>query len=203
MKKRIDVAGVVSVACLALLFGLVVFQLWAALVDFRADRSKEVEEATKAAIVEEAEEPVVEPEVVPTYFDVPLDRDLQDHIFAECEKYDVDPALVVAMIQKESTFRVDAIGDSGNSLGLMQIQPRWHRERMDILGCDDLLDPYQNVTCGITIIDELLEKGRGLEWALMCYNGGAKYANEKVANGVVTEYVHKVYEYRDALTMVV
>lgn len=179
------------------------FGLWLWLGYLSGVRHVEKQRAEEAEV--EVVEPVVEEievEEAPRYFDVPLDRDLQDHIFAESEKYNVDPALIVAMIQKESTFNAGAIGDSGNSLGLMQIQPRWHRERMDILGCHDLLDPYQNVTVGITIISELIEKDRGLEWALMCYNGGSPYANEKVAAGIVTDYVKLVYQYRDALTMV-
>lgn len=91
----------------------------------------------KIAIIEEVaeiEEPVVEEEKV-LYFDVPLDRDLQDHIFKVCEDYGIDPAIVIAIIEKESTYRAYAIGDSGRSIGLMQIQPRWHKDRMKRLGC--------------------------------------------------------------------
>lgn len=134
--------------------------------------------------------PAQEPEVVTIarYFDVPLDLELQDHIVTVCEEYQVDPSIIVAMIERESTFRTDAIGDSGNSLGLMQIQPRWHKERMDRLGCDDLLDPYQNVMVGIDYISELIEMGRGMSWALMAYNGGPSYANKMVAAGEVSGY---------------
>lgn len=139
------------------------------------------------------EEPVIE-EVVPTveYFDVPLDESLQDHIFAECEKYDVEPALVVAMIQRESRFDADVIGDSGRSFGLMQIQKRWHSERMEKLGCTDLLDPYQNVTVGIDFLAELIGSGKGVEWALMAYNGGPSYANRLRGEGRVSDYASGV-----------
>lgn len=129
-----------------------------------------------------------------SYFDVPLDHKLQDHIFALCEEKCIDPAIIIAMIDKESKFDIDIIGDKGKSYGLMQIQPRWHKERMEELGVTDLLDPYQNVTVGIDILAELLESGESLEWALMAYNGGHSYANRLESEGRLSTYASTVIE---------
>lgn len=126
------------------------------------------------------------------YFDIPLDENLQDHIFALCEEAGIDPEVVIAMIKAESNFEADIIGDRGNAFGLMQIWPKWHKARMDRLGCTDLLDPYQNVTVGVDILKELLGRGKGMEWALMAYNAGWKCANEYDERGAVTVYVTKV-----------
>ena len=77
----------------------------------------------------------------------------------------------------------------------MQVQERWHFDRIEELGVTDLLDPYQNVTVGIHFLEELIWLGGGsIEWALMAYNGGPVYANRKVEAGVVTEYVDIVME---------
>lgn len=122
---------------------------------------------------------------------VPLEEELQLHIAALCEEYHIQPELVLAVIEQESQYNPEAIGDSGNSLGLMQIQPYWHSKRMQQLGCDDLLDPYQNVTVGIDILAEKLAKG-STEWALMAYNGGNQYADALQARGVVSEYAEAV-----------
>jgi soluble lytic murein transglycosylase-like protein len=65
---------------------------------------------------------------------------------------------------------------------------------MDRLGCTDLLDPYQNVTVGIGLFGDLLSTGKGVEWALMAYNGGSVYADKKVAQGILTEYARNVLE---------
>lgn len=139
------------------------------------------------------EEPAIEIEENPvTYFDVPLDEELQDHIFAECERYGVEPSVVIAMIERESGFRESVIGDSGRSFGLMQIQKKWHSGRMEKLGCDDLLDPYQNVTVGIDFLAELIGSGKGVEWALMAYNGGPGYANRLRGEGRVSDYASGV-----------
>lgn len=142
----------------------------------------------------------VEPKTL--YYDVPLSEDLQDHIFELCEIHNIDPALVIAVIRRESNYKASAIGDKGNSLGLMQIQPRWHQERMDRLNCPDLLDPYQNVTVGIDILSDLFDSGKSVEWVLMAYNGGRAYANRNWNAGVVSTYANKVLNIRDNLKLV-
>lgn len=133
------------------------------------------------------------------YFDVPLDKDLQNHIMDICEERNIDPRVAFAMIKCESGFRAEATGDSGNSLGLMQIQPRWHYARMERLGCDNLLDPYQNVTVGLDLFGDLLKHYGNVEHALMAYNGGGSYANEMIAAGRVSTYAARVLECAESL----
>lgn len=128
------------------------------------------------------------------YFDVPLSEELQDHIFAECEKHDISPALVIAMIERESSFRASVKGDDGCSMGLMQIQKKWHEERMQKLGCDDLLDPFQNVTVGVDFLAELMNIHEDLYWVLMAYNGGFKYANKRMEEGNISTYAFEIVE---------
>lgn len=139
----------------------------------------------------------VEPSRV--YFDVPLDKDLQNHIMDICEERNIDPRVAFAMIKCESGFRAEATGDSGNSLGLMQIQPRWHYARMEKLGCDNLLDPYQNVTVGLDLFGDLLNHYGNVEHALMAYNGGGSYANEMIAAGQISTYALRVIECAEGL----
>lgn len=144
-----------------------------------------------AAVVVETEE--VEDQIpARTYFDVPLSTDIQDCIFEECEKYNVSPALVVAVIERESKCDLLALGDNGRSFGLMQIQPKWHLQRMVDLGCTDLLDPYQNIKVGVDYLAELQERNPNIYWVLMAYNGGAGYANNRAASGNISEYATSV-----------
>lgn len=160
-------------------------------VDIFEEESKEepVEEIETRSIVEPVEEEIVE-EV--KYFDIPLDEALQDHIFALCEASGVDVSVVLAMIDQESKFDINAVGDGGRALGLMQIHPRWHEARMNRLKCWDLMDPYQNMTVAVDLIAELAASGKGIEWVLMAYNGGEAYADRKVAAGEVSEYAVEV-----------
>lgn len=149
-----------------------------------APEKQTVIEAKALPVVESIPEPVEEPKL----YDVPLDKELQLHIIETCEAYEVDPAIVMAMIWRESRFHADSVGDGGNSLGLMQVQPRWHSGRMKKLGCEDLLDPYQNVVVGIDYLAESIDRYDGdIAKALVAYNAGHY-------NGTITEYAQDVLE---------
>lgn len=129
----------------------------------------------------EARQTAVELKAVPMeepvmMYDVPLDMELQLHIIQTCEEYHIDPAIVMAMIWRESGFRADAVGDNGNAFGLMQIWPYWHGGRMERLGCTVLLDPYQNVAVGIDYLAECVERYDGdVAKGLVAYNQGSYY----------------------------
>lgn len=165
--------------------------------------AQSVEETSAVAV--SAELPVTEAPQPPehTYFNVPMDHDLQDYIFDICEDYDVSPELIVSMIYHESRFHADSVAtsDSGCAYGLMQIMPRWHQARMERLGCSDLLDPYQNILVGVDLIAENIRSGRGVEWALMAYNGGSAYADRKASEGLVSDYAASVIDYANNLCM--
>lgn len=195
------VALIITVVLICCSFGLI----FANIEEIKSNDNEE-NLIVKTAILEHI--PDAEPNVVETvqiiaetapeevkvveYFDVPLDKELQDYIFKLCEEHNIEPALIIAMIEKESNYNASAIGDGGNSLGLMQIQPRWNQDRMDILDCQNLLDPFQNVAVGIDLLGELFSKGNSVEWVLMAYNGGQSYANRKISNGEVSTYAKTV-----------
>ena len=150
-------------------------------------------------IVQEVEKPVPvpEPEATPEpilIYDVPLDADLQLFIICECEKVNIDPAIVMAMAFCESSYDASATGDDGNSFGLLQVQPYWHQERMDKLGITDLFDPYQNVTVALDYLAEQLDRYDGdMAKALVAYNAGH-------FKGTVTTYAKNVLANSETLT---
>ena len=146
----------------------------------------------KVVEVESATEETTEPsteivESVPEriHFNVDLPEYLQDYIFDECERVGISPAVVVAIIERESNFDEYAIGDDGRSFGLMQIQPKWHIERMIALGCTDLFNPYENITVGIDYLVELYNRYGDINKALVAYNRGSY-------NGTITKYASDV-----------
>ena len=126
-------------------------------------------------------------------YDVPMSRDLQIHIIRLCEEKRIAPAIVFAMIWRESSFRASVIGDNGKSLGLMQVQPKWCMEEMQMLGCTNLLDPYQNVTVGVEILAEKLQWYNGdIAKAVTAYNAGHY-------TGAVSDYARDVLEMAERL----
>lgn len=115
----------------------------------------------------------VEPEPEIDIYPVNLDADLQRYIIETCEEYTINPSIIIAMCFYESSFNVDAIGDNGAGMGLMGINPRWCWPEMEKLNCPDMRDPYQNVTVGIDIFAQKLDKyDWNTEMALMSYNAG-------------------------------
>ena len=95
-----------------------------------------------------------------------------NHIDKIAKRYGLNPDIVKALIEEESGWVASAEGDNGNSIGLMQIQERWHKERLTRLGITNLYDPEQNVTVGCDILSELLNKYGNYEDALSVYNSG-------------------------------
>ena len=123
----------------------------------------------------EASDNIVEPEPEPEIdiYHVNLDADLQRYIIETCEEYMINPSIIIAMCFYESSFNADAIGDNGECMGLMGINPRWCWPEMEKLNCPDMRDPYQNVTVGIDIFAQKLAKYNwNTEMALMSYNAG-------------------------------
>lgn len=156
--------------------------------------------ATTAETTEYITEPTQEETVVtePTMplYDVPLNEELQVHIIETAEAHGIDPAIIMAMAKKESNYRANAMGDGGNSYGLLQVQLKWHKKRMEKLGCTDLLDPYQNVTVAVDYLAEQIDRyGGNLEKGLTAYNRG-HYA------GKVTKYAKSVIAIAERLAVV-
>ena len=154
------------------------------------EQTTTAEQPTTAIVEVEIVETVAEP----TYklCDIPLDEELQIWVFDYCKDKHINPYLVFAMCERESQYKADAVGDSGNSLGIMQIQPKWHQWRMDKLGLFDWMDATQNIMIGIDILLDLYSKNEDTAWVLMAYNGGVDYADRYYEAGNISEYAEGI-----------
>lgn len=159
------------------------------------ETSEEVEKPLAGAVEPENGIVEVEKDAVEFVEEATDEVELGEFIFHTATEYGVKPEIVMAIIEKESGWNASAAGDSGRSLGLMQIQPRWHQWRMDEIfgpGNGDWLNPYHNVAVGCHLLRDLYATGLSEEWVLMAYNGGYGYAHKKVAEGVVSDYARFV-----------
>lgn len=111
--------------------------------------------------------------------------EINDHIDKMAKWYGLNPDIVKAIIEEESGWCESAEGDNGNSIGLMQIQERWHKERMKRLGVTNLYDSEQNVTVGCDILSELLNKYGNYKDALSVYNSGNIYDGKQYAERIL------------------
>lgn len=103
--------------------------------------------------------------------DIPMDADHQKHLWDYCQEYYLPFELALAVIQKESAYDPEAVGDNGNSIGYMQIQPVWFQSEMDHLGITDVTDPINNLHLGCFILSTYVQ-AYDFENGLTQYNTG-------------------------------
>lgn len=98
----------------------------------------------------------------------------------------LDPLLIVAMMAVESSFNPFAESDVG-AQGLMQVIPRWHKDKIgEDAGDDALFDPLLNVQVGTQVLVEGLQRYGTLQAALQYYGGArndpeARYSKKVLA----------------------
>lgn len=122
--------------------------------------------------------------------DIPLTHEEQDWLQAACEEFGVPYALALGLIEKETAFR-NVVGDDGASTGYMQIQQKWHWDRMGRLGVTDLMEPNGNFKVGCDFLSELYERYQDWSLALTVYNMGHDPGYiTNYARGVMENYAH-------------
>ncbi|MCC5797285.1 MAG: lytic transglycosylase domain-containing protein [Methylophaga sp.] len=95
-------------------------------------------------------------------------RDYADIVRDMADKYQVDPALVRAVIHAESAFNARALSNKG-AQGLMQLMPGTARD----LGVDNAFDVRQNIEGGVKYLAQMLRQFDGdIRLATAAYNAG-------------------------------
>lgn len=133
------------------------------------------------------------PETTPTaklLESVPLDAETQATILELCGGDQDTFCAIMAIAWVESRFDTDAVGDNGVSIGMMQVNTRWHTGRMEALGVTDLTDPVQCAAVALDYIRELSE-GYGFGWITdhslyMAYNMGPGNARAAIDSGTTS-----------------
>jgi soluble lytic murein transglycosylase len=114
-------------------------------------------------------------------------------VLGHAENYDLDPALIAAVIYRESRFDPDAVSESG-AVGLMQLLPDTAEGIAELTGgsafrVDDLYEPEVNVRYGSFYLRRLLTKYDGdVELALAAYHAGQGNVDEWLSEGGRIEF---------------
>jgi soluble lytic murein transglycosylase len=125
-------------------------------------------------------------------------------IVGHSRNYDLDPALLAAVIYRESKFHADARSSSG-AIGLMQLLPDTAKgiaihtggSRFEV---SDLYDPEINVRYGSFYLRRLIRKYDDLPLALAAYNAGQANVDGWIGRDAgiefpeTREYVDKVVD---------
>lgn len=149
----------------------------------------------------EVETQIVETELkteVKTYYNVPLDMDLQDYIREECIDAGLDMKLVLAIMEVESDFNPELIS-STDDFGLMQVNKINFEEVERELGLTNMLDPYQGAKAGIFLLSKL-KWNENEHQMLMAYNIGIAGAQRLWEQGIYeTNYSKKVLKAKELI----
>lgn len=115
-------------------------------------------------------------------------------IVRTARRYQVDPAIIKAIIMAESGYNPKAISKKG-AKGLMQLMPETALE----LGVNDIFNPQQNIDGGVRYFKRLVNRFDGdFKLALAAYNAGSR--NVRIYQGIppfkaTQYYIKKVYKY--------
>ena len=104
-------------------------------------------------------------------------------------QYSICPETIQAVCWVESRFDPEAENDG--CTGIMQVSGKWHKDRMERLGVEDLKDTEGCMRVAVDYLAELVEDGEDLEAALMRYHGESRI-RERLSEGELSEYVDKV-----------
>lgn len=115
-------------------------------------------------------------------------------IIEAANRYQVDPAIVKAIIMAESSYNPKAVSKKG-AKGLMQLMPKTAAE----LGVKDSFNPAYNINGGVQYYKKMLNQFNGdVKLALAAYNAGSRKV--KKYQGIppfkaTRYYIKKVFKY--------
>ena len=103
---------------------------------------------------------------------VPSQAQMKAIVADTARKMGVDPSLALAFSYQESGFNQRAVSPA-NAIGAMQVIPMSGEWASDLVGRKlNLLDPYDNATAGVAIINALIRSSPNLDTAIASYYQG-------------------------------
>lgn len=96
-----------------------------------------------------------------------------NNTFKYSREYKLDPYMVLGLMQVESKFDIHAVSNS-NALGLTQVIPKWHKEKIKSLiskfGHFDIFNIEHNIALGVLVLHEY--RDRDMRKMLKKYGAG-------------------------------
>ncbi len=164
-----------------------------------ADKAYQAEVAAEIARWEEieAEEKKAEESLVIVY-EVPDDAYIPNEVETAARSwgktYNIAPEFLEAIAYHESRF--DPSATNGSCVGLMQVAPKWHQDRMERLGFteEDLMTVNGSMGVAADYLRELFDTYDDPYWVLMTYNGDSNAEAYKNLEHSPSEYAMNVVD---------
>ena len=180
MRKRIFIYMIMAcMFCLAI--------NWPTSEKGQAQETQQISMKVSEAIEEQAQEKevdelIMQPDPLP-WEDIPLSGDEQIMMSEMCAENNLSYAFALAILESESMYNPEAIGDEGRSIGYYQINMvNWPRMKEDY-GLDPK-NQIDNLVCGIYILAELFEKYDDPYLVIECYKCGESRGLELYNQGI-------------------
>ena len=140
----------------------------------------EIEEVTP----EEPKEEFVSVSYIPEY--------IQKLCYEIGAEYDISPELLIAIIEQESSGRVNAVNKRTGCMGLMQLHPKYADYYLKKAGCSDPFNAEHNIRAGCEILKEKTKQYKHLPLVLMKYHGESN-AKTKYKTGNYSKYCKTIF----------
>lgn len=116
-------------------------------------------------------------------------------IVATADKYDLDPLILAALIQQESSYRSQVVSPAG-AVGLTQVMPRYWQNICQ----GDLFNESDNINCGAYILKKYEKNANSLKKALAHYNvGPTAYNSNRKMKKQGKKYASQVKKHKSEL----
>lgn len=115
-----------------------------------------------------------------------IDADYVEYAKALENEYGVSAAILIALIENESSGNTDAVSSNGHCKGLCQLDDRYFD--------GDLFNPYWNMRLATEHLLYLFEEYEGVEIVLTAYNTGeySKATQSAINTGFGNEYAKRI-----------
>ena len=160
--------------------------------EFISAQQNAINERIKAIEISEGNY-TTQPDKAPYSREIPLSDELQRFTYETAEKYGVNYDLMLAIMQTESQFN-NVVSDSGEDIGLCQINSSNAEWLYNEHGIYNLMDEKQNIEACAIILSKLQGQFNDESHVVMAYNLGASKAEKYIRSGKMTEYTEKVYK---------
>lgn len=104
--------------------------------------------------------------------DIKIAKLITESLFKQCKKYDVNPWIILSMMNVESTFNPFAISKDG-ARGLMQVMPNINKNKFNPIKLHEI---EYGIEAGIIVLNEKLNIHNNLLLSIKRYNGVGKEA---------------------------
>lgn len=134
------------------------------------------------------------------------DPDIPDEVEEAARKYGeaygLAPEFLEAVAYAESRYDPEAI--NGGCVGLMQVAPVWHWDRMERLGVDDdeLMTVEGSMAVAADYLRELFDTYDDPYWVLMTYNGDSNAEAFRNGTAAPSDYALGITEMAARLTKI-